>query len=63
MPYLNDCQEILHRLIADGDTSGIPLAEQAINEYLDATPANARKSGLRSSATPLLEASIALLMP
>ena len=47
MPYLNDCQEILHRLIADGDTSGIPLAERAINEYLDATPANARKSGLR----------------
>jgi hypothetical protein len=44
---LNDCQEILRRLIADGDTSGIPLAERAINEYLDATPTNARKSGLR----------------
>ena len=47
MPYLNDCQEILRRLIADGDTNGIPLAERAINEYLDATPTNARKSGLR----------------
>jgi len=47
MPYLNDCQEILRRLIADGDTSGIPLAERAINEYLDATPTNARMSGLR----------------
>jgi hypothetical protein len=47
MPYLNDCQEILRRLIADGDTNGIPLAERAINEYLHATPTNARKSGLR----------------
>ena len=47
MPYLNDCQEILRRLIADGDANGIPLAERAINEYLDATPANAKKSGLR----------------
>jgi len=70
MPCLNDCQEILRRLIADGDTNGIPLAERAINEYLDATPSNARKSGLRLlqedvmiSATPLLGASIALLMP
>jgi hypothetical protein len=25
----------------------IPLAERAVNQYLDATPANARKSGLR----------------
>jgi hypothetical protein len=47
MPYLNDCQEILRRLIANGDVNGIPLAERAINEYLDSTPANARKSGLR----------------
>jgi hypothetical protein len=47
MPKLNDCQEILRRLIAEGDVNGIPLAERAINEYLDATPANARKSGLR----------------
>jgi hypothetical protein len=47
MPKLNDCQEILRRLIAKGDVNGIPLAKRAINEYLDATPANARKSGLR----------------
>jgi hypothetical protein len=47
MPYLNDCQEILRRLIAKGDINGIPLAERAINEYLAVTPANARKSGLR----------------
>jgi len=44
---LNDCQEILRRLIAKGDINGIPLAERAINEYLAVTPANARKSGLR----------------
>jgi hypothetical protein len=47
MPYLNDCKEILRRLIAKGDINGIRLAERAINEYLAATPANARKSGLR----------------
>lgn len=44
---MNDCQEILRRLIAKGDINGLPLAERAINEYLAATPANARKSGLR----------------
>jgi hypothetical protein len=47
MPYLNNCQEILRRLIAKGDINGTTLAERAINEYLDATPTNARKSGLR----------------
>jgi hypothetical protein len=48
MPHLDDCLAILRRLIAKGDIYAIPLAERAINEYLDATPANARKSGLRS---------------
>jgi hypothetical protein len=38
---------ILRRLIAKGDPNGIPLAERAINEYCDVTPAAARKSGLR----------------
>ena len=47
MPHLDTCLEILHRLIAKGDPSGIPLAERAINEYLEVTPAKARKSGLR----------------
>ncbi len=36
----------MRRLIAMGDPNGIPLAERAIDEYLEATPANARKSGL-----------------
>ena len=47
MPHLDACLGILRRLIAKGDTNGIPLAERAVNEYLDATPASARKSGLR----------------
>jgi hypothetical protein len=47
MPNLETCLEILRRLIAKGDPNGIPLAERAIDEYLDATPPSARKSGLR----------------
>jgi hypothetical protein len=47
MPHLETCVEILRRLIAKGDPNGIPSAERAINEYLDVTPINARKSGLR----------------
>jgi hypothetical protein len=47
MPHLNSCLDILRRLIAKGDPNGIPLAEWAINEYLDVTPPSARKSGLR----------------
>ena len=47
MPHLNTCLEILRCLIAKGDPNGIPLAERAINEYLEVTPSSARKSGLR----------------
>jgi hypothetical protein len=47
MPHLDTCLGILRRLIAKGDPNGIPLAERAINEYLEATPAKARRSGLR----------------
>jgi len=47
MPHLDTCLGILRRLIAKGDPNGIPLAERAINEYLEVTPAEARKSGLR----------------
>ncbi|WP_420965863.1 hypothetical protein [Bradyrhizobium sp. B120] len=38
---------ILRRLIAEGDVNGIPPAERAITEYLEATPVAARRSGLR----------------
>ena len=54
MPHLNACLVILRRLIAKGDPNGIPLAERAINEYLEATPAQARKSGLRLLQTDVL---------
>ena len=47
MPHYDTCLEILRRLIAKGDANGIPLAERAINEYLDATPPRARISGIR----------------
>jgi hypothetical protein len=47
MPNLDTCLGILRRLIARGDPNAIPLAERAINEYLEATPAKARISGLR----------------
>ncbi|OKO71781.1 hypothetical protein AC629_38910 [Bradyrhizobium sp. NAS80.1] len=47
MPHLSTCQGILRRLIAKGDPNAIPLAERAINEYLEVTPSGARKSGLR----------------
>jgi hypothetical protein len=47
MTHFQTCLDILRRLIAKGDTSGIPLAERAVNEYLAATPPQARKSGLR----------------
>ncbi|MGY4573719.1 hypothetical protein ACVWY5_006789 [Bradyrhizobium sp. USDA 3256] len=47
MPHLDACLGILRRLIAKGDANGIPLAERAITEYLEATPVAARRSGLR----------------
>jgi hypothetical protein len=34
-------------LIAKGDPTTAPLAERAINEYLEWTPPGARRSGLR----------------
>lgn len=47
MPHLKHCLEVLRHLIAEGDENGIPLAEQAINEYWEVTLPGARKSGLR----------------
>lgn len=47
MPHLDDCIAILRRLIAKGDAHGVPLAERAVNEYLEATPPGARISRLR----------------
>ena len=47
MLHLENCKTILRKMIAKGDPSTLPLAERAINEYLEATPPGARKSGLR----------------
>jgi hypothetical protein len=47
MPHLANCQTLLRRLISKGDPSAIPLAENAIDAYLDITPSKARRSGLR----------------
>jgi hypothetical protein len=46
MPGLADCLSLLRLLIARGDPQGIPLAENAIEQYLSVTPAAARGRGL-----------------
>ena len=61
MPHLETCLGILRRLIAKGDPNGIPLAERAINEYCDVTPAQARKSGLRFLQQDVLDQRDAVL--
>ena len=43
---IDPCLDTLRRLIAAGDTKGIPLAQRAIAEYWEGTPPRARKSGL-----------------
>jgi hypothetical protein len=61
MPHLPTCLEILRRLIAKGDMNGIPLAERAIDDYWDATPPHARKSGLRLVQQDVLDQRNAVL--
>ena len=46
MISIDQCLDILRRLIATGDTNDIPLAERAIEEYREGTPVRAPKSGL-----------------
>jgi hypothetical protein len=46
MIRIDHCLDALRRLIAAGHTNGITLAERAIKEYWEGTPARARKSGL-----------------
>jgi hypothetical protein len=38
----------LRPLIAEGEPNGIPLAEKAINDLMDATPAARQKASLES---------------
>ena len=46
MGHIDICLEGLCRLIKTGDRNSLQMAENAIEEYWAATPANARKSGL-----------------
>jgi hypothetical protein len=61
MGHVDTCLGILRRLIAKGDVKGIPLAERAIDEYCDATPAPARRSGLRFLQQDVLDQRKAVL--
>jgi hypothetical protein len=61
MGHIDTCLGILRRLIAKGDINGVPLAERAINEYWDATPAQARESGLRFLQQDVLDQRNAVL--
>lgn len=47
MPGLADCLSLLRLLIARGDPTAIPLAEGAIDQYWEMTPACARGRGLK----------------
>ncbi|WP_258769576.1 hypothetical protein [Bradyrhizobium arachidis] len=47
MPGLDICQRLLRRLISAGDPSAIPVAECAIDDYVEITEGSARESGLR----------------
>jgi hypothetical protein len=42
------CLDILRRLIIEGHTNGLPMAERAIDEYLAIIEPPTRKDGLRS---------------
>jgi len=45
---LDKCLDSLRRLIAEGHTNGIPMAERAIDEFLAAISPADRKEGLQS---------------
>jgi AraC-like DNA-binding protein len=47
MPGLQTCRDGLRQLIAKGNIDDIPLAQRVIDEYCDATPTEARTSGLQ----------------
>ncbi|HZE55638.1 MAG TPA: hypothetical protein VE111_20475 [Bradyrhizobium sp.] len=61
MSRLDVCLASLRRLIAKGDANDMQLAEIAINEYWEATPTQARKSGLRFLQQDVLDRRDAVL--
>jgi len=48
MEDLHRCTSVLRSLIATGEPNGIPHAEKAINDLMDATPAPRQKASLES---------------
>lgn len=54
MEHIDKCTSLLRDLIANGQTSGIPLAEKAIDELLAATPASQKKESLSSVQSAVL---------
>jgi hypothetical protein len=61
MGHLETCLGILRRLIAKGDAKCLCWAERAIEEYLEVTPVQARKSGLRYLQQDVLDQRNAVL--
>ena len=48
MEHVHRCTSVLGPLIAEGEPDAIPLAEKAINDLMDATPALRQKASLES---------------
>ena len=48
MEHVHKCTSLLRPLIAEGEPDGIPHAEKAINDLMDATPAPRQKANLES---------------
>jgi len=48
MEHVHKCTAVLRPLIAAGETNGIPLAEKAIDEMLQATPGDQHRRSLDS---------------
>ena len=48
MEHIHKCTSVLRPLIAEGEPNSIPLAEKAINDLMDATPAPGQKASLES---------------
>ena len=48
MEHVHRCTSILRPLIAEGEPDGLPHAEKAINDLMDATPALQQKASLES---------------
>jgi hypothetical protein len=48
MVHFDKCLDSLQRLIAEAHADGVPTAQRAIDDYLEAVPPPAQKEGLQS---------------